>query len=254
MHKVIAITATLLLAGSIAVAQSNTTPDEPNSQQAPTTSPDQQHRGTISQAVDERQNSLLSGCLNGSDGNFTLTADDGTTYRLTGAISGLSQYVGHKVQLAGTSTTADANASASSQAQPATPTEKAFTVTNAEEVSATCQSAPLGPGVSSSSTTGGVSGAAAGQQSNQATPPVENTPVGDAAAGVANPNPSNASPKLDPKAYEQNPQPQPTGTAMPNPPQPIPRPQDQTPSPGPPHPTTGTTTTNPSTSTPPPQI
>ncbi|HEY1272186.1 MAG TPA: DUF5818 domain-containing protein [Terriglobales bacterium] len=55
----------------------------------------------------------VQGCLSGSDGSFMLTDQSGTTYRLTGDTSKLSEHVGHEVKITGT-TSAGPAASGSS--------------------------------------------------------------------------------------------------------------------------------------------
>ena len=43
----------------------------------------------------------VQGCLSGSDGNYMLTAKDGTTYRLAGDTAKLSEHVGHEIKVTG---------------------------------------------------------------------------------------------------------------------------------------------------------
>jgi hypothetical protein len=43
----------------------------------------------------------IQGCLDGSDGNFTLTDTTGATYQLTGKTEGLSAHVGHTIRVTG---------------------------------------------------------------------------------------------------------------------------------------------------------
>lgn len=53
----------------------------------------------------------VQGCLSGSNGNYTLTDTSGTTYQLSGDTSKLSDHVGHKMQITGTTTQPSASAS-----------------------------------------------------------------------------------------------------------------------------------------------
>jgi hypothetical protein len=46
----------------------------------------------------------VQGCLQGSNGSYTLTGKDGTMYQLSGDTSKLAEHVGHEVQIAGTTT------------------------------------------------------------------------------------------------------------------------------------------------------
>src|SRR5689334_13977435 len=152
MRKVLTLTAACLLAGSLALAQDTTPSQSPSSSS-------QQQSTTSSTPSDQSQSSgtSITGCLNGSDGNFTLTDQSGTTYQLKGATSDLKQHVGHQVQLSGTTTGADttssASASSSGQTQSSSSSSKSFTVTNVKHMADTCSASPssqLGSGVSGS--------------------------------------------------------------------------------------------------------
>src|SRR6266571_3560620 len=68
----------------------------------------------------------VEGCLQGSDGNYTLTDNSGTMYQLKGDTSKLSAHVGHEIPITGTPTTG---------AQQAT-----LTVQNMKHISKTCKS------------------------------------------------------------------------------------------------------------------
>ena len=54
-----------------------------------------------SQAGTSAGETSVEGCLQGSNGNFTLTDKSGTTYQLSGDTSKLSKHVGHEVQITG---------------------------------------------------------------------------------------------------------------------------------------------------------
>jgi hypothetical protein len=83
----------------------------------------------------------VQGCLQGSDGNYTLTDDSGTTYQLQGDTSKLSAHVGHEVQITGSTT----SASSATSPQTGTPTgatqQPTLTVENMKHISETCKSA-----------------------------------------------------------------------------------------------------------------
>ncbi len=91
----------------------------------------------------------VEGCLQGSDGNYTLTDNSGTVYQLQGDTSKLSAHVGHEVQITGTTSGASAtNPSAGTGAtNPTTGTPTAgaqqstLTVQKMKHVSKTCKSA-----------------------------------------------------------------------------------------------------------------
>jgi hypothetical protein len=57
----------------------------------------------------------VEGCLSGSNGNFTLTDKNGTSYQLSGDTAKLTEHVGHEVKVTGTSGSAGAGASGSTE-------------------------------------------------------------------------------------------------------------------------------------------
>ncbi len=108
----------------------------------PQSSPSTQNPGAMSTQT------TVQGCLQGSAGNYTLQADNGTTYQLTGNTSKLSAHVGHEVQITGTTS----GSSAMNNPNSTTPnsTESATTpngtaqatldVQSMRHISKTCQS------------------------------------------------------------------------------------------------------------------
>jgi uncharacterized protein DUF5818 len=81
---------------------------------------------------------MVEGCLQGSDGNFTLTDSSGTTYQLAGDTSKLTEHVGHEVRIKGSTSGAGssgAGASASAGGQ------QTLTVESVKHVAKTCKSA-----------------------------------------------------------------------------------------------------------------
>ena len=81
----------------------------------------------------------IQGCLEGSNGSYTLTADSGTAYQLQGDTSMLSKHVGHEVQITGTSSAAGgSNSEASPNAGTPGGTQRTLTVDNVKHVSKTC--------------------------------------------------------------------------------------------------------------------
>jgi hypothetical protein len=79
----------------------------------------------------------VQGCLSGSEGIYTLTADNGTTYLLAGNTGELKEHVGHEVQITGKTSGSSAAASSSSgAAQQAT-----LEVKSMKHLSKTCKSA-----------------------------------------------------------------------------------------------------------------
>ena len=82
----------------------------------------------------------VQGCLQGSDGNYTLAADNGTVYQLTGNTSDLKEHVGHEVQIAGMASASSA-ASPSSASGAGASQQATLDVKSLKHVSAACKSA-----------------------------------------------------------------------------------------------------------------
>jgi hypothetical protein len=82
----------------------------------------------------------VQGCLQGSDGNYTLTDDSGTTYQLQGDTSKLSAHVGHEVQITGSATSASTTSPTTSTPAGATQ-QPTLTMKNMKHISETCKSA-----------------------------------------------------------------------------------------------------------------
>lgn len=85
----------------------------------------------------------LEGCLSGSEGNFTLTANNGTTYQLQGKDNKLSKHVGQEVKVKGTAAAGASggmSGAASSSAGSATgaASQQTFEVSKVKKVSKTC--------------------------------------------------------------------------------------------------------------------
>ncbi len=81
----------------------------------------------------------VQGCLQGSNGTYTLTDKSGTTYQLQGDTSKLSDHVGHEVKVTGTTSAAGATSS-SMGSQAGGAQQPTLTVTSMKHVSKTCQS------------------------------------------------------------------------------------------------------------------
>jgi hypothetical protein len=78
----------------------------------------------------------VQGCLSGSDGNYTLTADNGTTYQLTGNTAELKDHVGHEVQITGKTSSSSAASSSTAATQ-----QGVLKVKSMKHISKTCKSA-----------------------------------------------------------------------------------------------------------------
>jgi hypothetical protein len=81
----------------------------------------------------------VQGCLQSSNGTYTLTDKSGTTYQLQGDTSKLSAHVGHEVRITGT-TTAGGATSSSMGSQAGGAQQPTLTVASMKHVSKTCQS------------------------------------------------------------------------------------------------------------------
>lgn len=80
----------------------------------------------------------VQGCLQGSNGSYTLTDKSGTTYQLAGDTSKLSDHVGHEVKITGT--TSGSSATSSSMGAPVGGTQQStLTVESMKHISKTCQ-------------------------------------------------------------------------------------------------------------------
>jgi hypothetical protein len=82
----------------------------------------------------------VEGCLQGSDGNYTLTADSGTIYQLTGNTAELKEHIGHEVQITGNSSGPSA-ASSSSESAAGGSQQATLEVKSMKHIAKTCKSA-----------------------------------------------------------------------------------------------------------------
>src|SRR5437868_15434732 len=85
----------------------------------------------------------VQGCLQSSNGSYTLKSDSGKTYQLQGDTSKLSKHVGHEVQITGSPSGADSSASAMSPnaGTSAGGSQQTLTVDNVKHISKTCSNA-----------------------------------------------------------------------------------------------------------------
>jgi Protein of unknown function (DUF5818) len=81
--------------------------------------------------------------LQGSSGSYTLTADDGTTYQLTGKTSDLSAHVGHQVEITGKTSGSSAPSGSSASSTPGASAAGGSTldVKSMKHIAKTCKSA-----------------------------------------------------------------------------------------------------------------
>jgi hypothetical protein len=91
-----------------------------------------------SQAGTSAGETSVEGCLQGSNGNFTLTDKSGTTYQLSGDTSKLSKHVGHEVQI--TSSTSGSSAASSTSSMPQGGSQQqTLTVDKVKHISESCK-------------------------------------------------------------------------------------------------------------------
>jgi Protein of unknown function (DUF5818) len=138
MRKLFLLLSILLLGLSWAIAQESTTPSSSSSSQSDST-------GNSGRAARTGAGGQMSveGCLSGSNGNFTITDKNGTSYQLTGDTAKLSEHVGHEVKITGTAATAGTGASGSTESS-AEGTGQTLQVTSVKHISKTCKSGGTG--------------------------------------------------------------------------------------------------------------
>lgn len=147
----------LLLGASWAIAQTDqASPSQSSpSQTSPTQASPAPEQTSPSQAAPEQAspseaspdqtkvgtgNTSVEGCLSGSEGNYTLTASNGTTYQLGGDTAKLSEHVGHEIKVTGTmsGTTASADSN-SSMGQSKGAANQTIQVNSFKHISKTCK-------------------------------------------------------------------------------------------------------------------
>jgi Protein of unknown function (DUF5818) len=79
----------------------------------------------------------IQGCLQESNGNYTLTSDSGMTYQLQGPSSTLSKHVGHEVRITGSASSAGSSSSETS-GEASGKSQETLTVDNLKHISKTC--------------------------------------------------------------------------------------------------------------------
>jgi hypothetical protein len=83
----------------------------------------------------------VEGCLQGSNGNFTLTDSAGTTYQLQGDTSKLTEHVGHEVQIKGSASSAAGSSPSSGSMAGSAAGSQTLTVESVKHIAKTCKSA-----------------------------------------------------------------------------------------------------------------
>ena len=140
MKRSLAISLLLLCAVWV---QAQAYPSQSPSQSSPSQSSPSSSQAT-SQGSGAATQATVQGCLSGSKDNYTLTDSSGTTYKLTGDTSKLSEHIGHKVEITGNSASASSGAGSSSgtpsSAGAASSGEQSLDVSSVKMISETCKS------------------------------------------------------------------------------------------------------------------
>ncbi len=110
MRKNVLLAAVILLSAAWAFAQAYPSQSNPSDQNNPSAQTQSQSTESQSSAAAGGM-TTVEGCLSGSNGNYTLTAKDGTTYQLTGKTSKLDKHVGHEIQVKGTTSSSASSTS-----------------------------------------------------------------------------------------------------------------------------------------------
>jgi len=87
----------------------------------------------------EGSQTTVQGCLSGSEGSYTLMADNGTSYQLTGSTAKLKEHVGHEVKITGTASASSGQASSNMGGQGGSTDMPGLQVDSVKHVSKTCQ-------------------------------------------------------------------------------------------------------------------
>ena len=96
----------LILCGALALAQQPTNQTKPDQTSDPNAT---SHQTNTNQAGNSDKRTKVTGCLAGSAGNYTISDKSGQTFQLSGDTSKLSEHVGHKVEITGTTMAAGDN-------------------------------------------------------------------------------------------------------------------------------------------------
>jgi hypothetical protein len=127
MSRMLMLVLTLLCSTAWLAAQQDQYPQNP--QNPPSAS---------SQTGPSSGQNSVEGCLQGSNGNFTLTDNSGTIYQLQGDTSKLSKHVGHQVRITG-STSGAGSASSSASASQGGSQQQTLTVEKMKHISENCK-------------------------------------------------------------------------------------------------------------------
>ena len=103
----------------------------------------QAQASSSSQTAGDTGGTTVQGCLSGASGNYTLTADNGTTYTLAGNTTELKDHVGHEVQITGKTSSpglASGSSASSASTSSAVGGQSTLEVMSMKHISKTCKS------------------------------------------------------------------------------------------------------------------
>jgi len=131
MRQLVLLLSVLLLGACWAVAQDSSSQTSPGSTSS--------GQSTSASAAGE---TTVTCCLSGSNGSYTISDKNGTTYQLTGDTAKLSEHVGHEVKITVTSSSGSASPSStgSTPGQASGASQQSLQVSSVKHVSKTCQS------------------------------------------------------------------------------------------------------------------
>jgi len=101
-----------------------------------------EHAGNPSDKPTSAHASTVEGCLQGSNGAFTLTDESGITYQIQGDTSTLGEHVGHEVQITGTTQTPSSDSTQETgSASSAGARQSIIQLQDVKHISKTCKAA-----------------------------------------------------------------------------------------------------------------
>jgi hypothetical protein len=130
MPKILTLVFALLCATAMLQAQ-NSSQQDPATGGAQTDSSSQMSGSNQTGAAGQVS---VQGCLQGSNGSYTITDANGTTYQVQGDNAKLSKHVGHQVEITGSTS----GSSASSAGGASAGSQQTLTVTKVKHLSGSC--------------------------------------------------------------------------------------------------------------------
>ena len=100
-----------------------------------------EHAGNPSDKPTSAEASTVQGCLQGSNGTFTLTDESGMTYQIQGDTSTLGEHVGHEVQITGTTQSASSDSTRETGSASTAAQQSIIQLQDVKHVSTTCKAA-----------------------------------------------------------------------------------------------------------------